>query len=177
MPRVITPPGIADKDACILPKKINGKYVIFHRADNCICINLEDDLNFGENKWLVHRGSLIKPRKEYWDNRKFGIAAPPIETQHGWIMFYHRVSLPGGIYKIEAALLDLNDPTQVIAHTDATLLEPELDYEKAGQVSNAVFPCGAVLLNGKIYLYYGGADRVTAVAIMGLDEILKRLGV
>jgi predicted GH43/DUF377 family glycosyl hydrolase len=175
-PKVITPPGVDDKDACLFPKKINGKFVVFHRADNCICINFEDDLDFHENKWLVNKGCLIKPRKDYWDNRKFGIAAPPLETPHGWLMFYHRVSVPGDIYKVEAGLLALNDPTKVIAKTDASLLEPELDYEKIGQVPNVVFPCGAVLLNDMVYLYYGGGDRVVGVAKMELKDILKRLG-
>ncbi len=176
-PRVITPPGVDDKDSCLLPKKIKGQYVIFHRADNCICIDMADDLDFHENKWLIHSSCLIKPRADYWDNRKFGIAAPPIETPQGWLMLYHRVAVPGDVYKVEAALLDLNDPTRVIAKTDATLLEPEMDYEKIGQVSNVVFPCGAVLLNEEVYLYYGGGDRVIGVAKMGLKDILKRLGV
>ncbi len=176
-PKVITPPNHPDKDGCLLNKKINGKYVIFHRAYDCICINMEDDLNFDENKWLVHRTSLIKPRKPYWDNFKFGIAAPPIETQFGWLMFYHRATIPGSIYKVEAALLDLENPTNVISQTDATLLEPEMDYEETGLVSNVVFPCGAVLFNDSIYLYYGGADKIVAVATMELKGILKRLGI
>ncbi len=176
-PKVITPPGVDDKDACLFPKKINGKFVVFHRADNCICINFEDNLDFNDHKWLINTGCLIKPRKDYWDNRKFGIAAPPIETPKGWLMFYHRISVPGDIYKVEAALLELNDPAKVIAKTDASLLEPEVDYEKIGLVSNVVFPCGAVLLNEEVYLYYGGGDRVIGVAKMELKDILKRLGV
>ncbi len=176
-PKVITPPGVDDKDSCILPKKINGKYVLFHRADDCICINLVDNLDFHENKWLVEKSCLIKPRTDHWDNKKFGISAPPIETPHGWLLLYHRVSVPGDIYKVEAALLALNDPTKVIATTDASLLEPEMDYEKIGIVSNVVFPCGAVLLNDEVYLYYGGGDRVVGVAKMELAHILKRLGI
>ncbi len=176
-PKVITPPGVDDKDSCILSKKINGQFVLFHRADDCICINLEDNLDFHENKWLVKKSCMIKPRANHWDNRKFGIAAPPIETPHGWVMFYHRVSVPGDIYKVEAALLALNDPTKVIATTDATLLEPEMDYEKIGIVSNVVFPCGAVLHNDEIFLYYGGGDRVVGVAKMDLKSLLKRLGI
>ena len=176
-PKVITPPSVDDKDAALFPKKINGKFVVFHRADNCICINYEDDLDFRDNKWLINTGCLIKPRKNYWDNRKFGISSPPIETPHGWLLFYHRVSVPGDIYKVEAALLELNDPTKVLAKTDASLLEPEMDYEKIGQVSNVVFPCGAVLFKDEIYLYYGGGDRVVGVAKMALKDILKRLGV
>lgn len=176
-PVVITPPGIDDKDACLLPRKINGQYVIFHRANDCIRVNFVDSLNFGKGQYLKHGGYLIKPRKEYWDNRKFGIAAPPIETEHGWLLFFHRVTVPGNIYKIEALLLDLDDPATVIAETDATLLEPELDYEKIGNVPNVVFPCGAILMEECVYIYYGGADRVVCVAKMGLKEIFKRLGI
>jgi len=176
-PRVITPPSIDDKDACLLPKKINGKFVIFHRLETAICVNFEENLDFGENNWLVHQDSLIKPRVKYWDNRKFGICAPPIETKFGWLMFFHRVSIPGDIYKVEAALLQLDNPEKVIAKTDAPLFEPEMDYEKTGLIANVVFPCGAVLHNNKIFIYYGGADRVVGVAKMNLTDILKRLGI
>ncbi|PIT91851.1 hypothetical protein COU12_01035 [Candidatus Jorgensenbacteria bacterium CG10_big_fil_rev_8_21_14_0_10_54_38] len=40
---------------------------------------------------------------------------------------------------------------------------------------NVVFPCGAVLLNDKFFLYYGGADKVVGVATIGKDELLKNL--
>ena len=176
-PKVITPPNVSDKDACLLGRKINGQYIVFHRALEGICVNKEDDLNFDKDNWLVHTDFLIEPRKPYWDNLKFGIAAPPIETQYGWLMFYHRVTIPGSIYKVEAALLSLNEPTKVISMTDATLLEPEMDYETTGLVSNVVFPCGNVLLDGSIYLYYGGADKVIGVAKMELNDIMMRLGI
>ena len=176
-PRVITPPNLPDKDACLLGKKVKGEYVIFHRAYDCICINLENDLNFDQNRWLLHKASLIGPRKTYWDNSKFGIAAPPIETSYGWLMFYHRATIPGSVYKVEAALLDLNDPSTILAQADATLLEPEMEYEEKGIVANVVFPCGAVLRNETIFLYYGGADRVTGVAVMELPALLKRFGI
>lgn len=176
-PRVITPPNVADKDACLLGKKINDKYIVFHRAYDCICINMEDDLVFNQNGWLVHQSSLIEPRKTYWDNSKFGIAAPPIETPYGWLLFYHRATIPDRVYKVEAALLKLSDPTIIIAQTDATLLEPEMEYEAKGIVPNVVFPCGAVLINEFVYLYYGGADKVVAVARMELDALLKRFGI
>lgn len=176
-PVVITPPGIDDKDACLLPKKIKDKYVIFHRALDSIRINFVNSLTFANNQYLEHGGYLIKPRKEYWDNRKFGIAAPPIETEHGWLLFFHRVTIPGSIYKIEALLLELTNPSLVMAETDATLLEPEMDYEKENHINNVVFPCGAVLLQDNIFLYYGGADKVVGVAKMNIYDLYKRLGI
>jgi predicted GH43/DUF377 family glycosyl hydrolase len=172
----VTPPGIDDKDACLLGKKINNQYVIFHRVGNNIRIDSVDQLVFAEGQWLRAEQGIIKPRKTYWDNRKFGIAAPPIEIDQGWLLFFHRISIPGDIYKIEAMLLESSEPMQIIAETDATILEPEQDYECFGHVNNVVFPCGAILKDDKIFLYYGAGDKVTGVARMALAKILKRLG-
>jgi predicted GH43/DUF377 family glycosyl hydrolase len=176
-PMVITPPGIDDKDACLMPRLINGSYVIFHRAGDCIRVNSFASLKFGAGHWVDNKSALIKPRKEYWDNRKFGIASPPIETPHGWLLFFHRVTQPHAVYKIEAMLLARDDPTQVIAETAASLLEPETPEEHQGQVANVVFPCGSAVLNGDVYLYYGGADSVICLARMPLASIYKRLGI
>lgn len=176
-PMVITPPGIDDKDACLLPGMINGQYVIFHRAGTSIRVNSFASLEFGDGHWVDNRSALIKPRKEYWDNLKFGIAGPPIETAHGWLLFFHRVTQPHAVYKVEAMLLDRDDPTRVIAETAATLLEPETPEEREGQVPNVVFPCGSIVLDEHVYLYYGGADSVVCLARMPLAAVFKRLGI
>ena len=84
---------------------------------------------------------------------------------------------PNSVYKIEALLLDLDNPVSVIAETGATLLEPEMQYEKVGQVPNVVFPCGAVVIDDDLLIYYGGADTVVAVAKMKLATVFKRLGI
>jgi predicted GH43/DUF377 family glycosyl hydrolase len=54
-------------------------------------------------------------------------------------------------------------------------LEPETDYEKKGIVNNAVFSCGAVVIKNKLFFYYGGADKVVAVATVGLSTLLDKL--
>jgi predicted GH43/DUF377 family glycosyl hydrolase len=87
------------------------------------------------------------------------------------------VTKPNSVYKIEALLLDLDNPVSVIAETGATLLEPEMQYEKVGQVPNVVFPCGAVVIDDDLLIYYGGADTVVAVAKMKLATVFKRLGI
>ena len=40
-----------------------------------------------------------------------------------------------------------------------------------------VFPCGAVVIDDQVYLYYGGGDSVVCVARMALPAIYKRLGI
>ena len=176
IPRVMSPPGVDDKDSCLFPEKINGQFAVFHRFNNSIYLDYLQSLELPPGNWLDYEGVIIKPRKEYWDNKKFGIAAPPIRIRQGWLLFFHRVVSPGNVYKIEAMLLDPANPSRVIAETDATLMEPEMDFEKTGETYNVVFPCGAVLLADQIYLYYGGADKVVGVARIPLACLEKRLG-
>ena len=174
-PIVISSPGFNDKNACLLPEKLDGKYVVFHRPENYIGLNIVDDLYSLETKWLDNSFALIKPRPDKWDNKKIGISAPPFKLKEGWLLLYHGVSDPGHYYKVGAILLDLKDPTKVLARTDTPLMEPEMDYELYGDVNNVVFPCGAVVIKDEVYLYYGGADSVVGVAKMKVENILKKL--
>lgn len=176
-PRVITPPGVDDKDACLLERRIEGDFVVFHGFGDCIRINRCPDLDFGEGRWLEEDSAVIAPRTEYWDNRKFGIAAPPIDTPHGWLLLFHRVTKPDSVYKVDAMLLDAANPAEVLADTAASLLEPEMPEERMGQTANVVFPCGAVVKGENVYLYYGGADSVVCVARLEMSAIYKRLGI
>lgn len=173
-PVLLSPPGIDDKNACIFPEKVKGKYMIIHRSGDDIDLSLSSSLDFHGKHWLEEY-CWITPREGRWDNKKIGAAAPPIKTKKGWILFYHGVSKEDGFYRVGACLLDLKDPTQVIARTDNPLLEPEAPYEKEGEVSNVVFPCGALLLGREVFLYYGGGDRVVAVATISLKKLLSAL--
>lgn len=176
-PIVITPPGNADKNACLFPKKINNQYVLLHRNNNAISINFMDNINFGPNEWLDEQTRLIQRESDYFYNIKFGSAAPPIETPYGWILFYHRVTRNDRIYKVGAALLDLHNPRHLLKILDQTLLEPIMDYERHGLTSNVVFPCGVVLLQDYIYMYYGCADSVISVAKISLQQLLALFGI
>lgn len=173
-PRIISPPNIPDKNACLLPKKINGQYVIFHRVGTAICINMIDDLSFNNEQLLTTGEPLINFEADT-SIEKVGISTPPIETEYGWLLLYHQVTHAPRIYQVSAMLLDIDDPRKVISHHRLTLLEPEMNYEKEGQVADVVFPNGAVLLHGEIFLYYGGADKVVGVAKIKLNALLNRL--
>ncbi|HVZ11503.1 MAG TPA: hypothetical protein VG965_00570 [Patescibacteria group bacterium] len=173
-PKLVSPPGVDDKDACII-KKVKGEgYIAFHRLGNVIWLDFLRDLEFPEKKYLTG-GIIAQARKDKWDNVKIGIGAPPIETEHGFILLYHGVSEPGFIYKMGAMLLDLEDPRKIISRTDSPLLEPEMEYELKGEVPNVVFGCGAVVVEGVIYMYYGGGDSVVGVATMPLATLLEVL--
>jgi predicted GH43/DUF377 family glycosyl hydrolase len=169
-PKLISPPGVDDKDACIVKRVKGDGYVAFHRLGDAMWLDFLRDLDFPEKKYLTG-GIIAQARKDEWDNVKIGIASPPIETEHGWILLYHAVSDPGFVYKVGAMLLDYADPRHILARTDDPLLEPEKPYEMQGYVPNVVFPGGVVVMNNIVYLYYGGADTVTCVATMSLKSL------
>jgi len=175
-PVLISPPGVVDKNACILPEKIDSKYVIFHRIFPNILIDFVDDLDFDGTTRFLKGEFKIRPRASYWDSRKVGAGAPPIKTKDGWLLIYHSVGeRDPGRYKIGAMLLDLKDPTRVLYRTKEPILEPQLWYENEGWKSGVTYPCGAVVIKDRLLIYYGGADRVTCVASAKLDEILEHL--
>ncbi len=173
-PIVITPPGVDDKDTCIFPEEINGKYFILHRVGDEICGDYIKSLSF-KNEKINKCIRIMGPRTNTWDSYKVGISAPPIKTRHGWLLLYHGISKSHHTYRIGAVLLDLHDPAIVLSRTSDPIFEPEESYEKKGIVDNVVFPCGMAEKDGLLYIYYGGADTVVGVATMELDIILTAL--
>lgn len=156
----------ANKDASLFPEKINGKYVMFHRRPPDIWLAYSDDLKTWENHQIVMKALPDSP----WENVKVGISGPPIKTAEGWFLIYHGVGKETG-YCQGAALLDLEDPSKVLARYPDPILKPELDWEVNGFVPKVVFSCGQVILDDVLYVYYGGADTAIGVATMPMSEI------
>ena len=173
-PALISPPGIDDKDACIFPKKVRGLYMIFHRIRDSVDVAYAKDLRFHEKDWLEEH-KWLRPRKGAWDSLKVGIATPPLKTTRGWVLLYHGVSEEDHVYRVGAVLLDLKEPERILARTAYPLFEPEAPYEKNGQVPNVVFPCGAVIIKKKLFIYYGGADSVVGVASIEIPRLMRTL--
>ena len=170
-PVLISPPYDDNKDACLFPEKINGKYVIIHRSGDDIDLSFEDNLDFDGSHWLEEYRWIL-PRKGMWDSKKVGIAGPPIKTDNGWLILYHGVS-EDNVYRVGTVLTDLNDLTKILDRSDEPIFEPKTEYEKVGQVNNVVFPCGAVVIDNKIFMYYGGADSVVGVAVGDFKQLVK----
>jgi beta-1,2-mannobiose phosphorylase / 1,2-beta-oligomannan phosphorylase len=174
-PVLISPPGVVDKSAVIFPEKINGKYVIMHRIYPNILIDFVNNLNFDGTSWLKGEHK-ISPRTKKWDSRKIGAGAPPLRTKYGWLLIYQSVGEQDpGRYKIGAMLLDLKDPTKVLHRSQSPILEPDEVYENSGFKAGVVYPCGAVIINDILYVYYGAADSYVCVATANLEEFLKEL--
>jgi predicted GH43/DUF377 family glycosyl hydrolase len=173
-PSLITPPGFDDKDTCIFPDRFKDGYFVVHRVGNEICGDYLDSLDFNTDT-IKKCIRIIGPRMNAWDSSKVGISAPPIKTKYGWLLLYHGVSKSHNTYRVGILLLDLKDPAIVLARSSDAIFEPKEEYEKIGIVNNVVFPCGMILKGDLLYIYYGGADKVTGVATMKLSILLSAL--
>lgn len=172
-----------DKDAFILPERINGKIVFIHRIEPAIQIDCFDSFEdmFDKNYWMnygnkYHENMVIKG--EYpWESRKVGGSVPPIKTELGWLFIYHGVAddREPFCYRAGVAVLDLNNPSKVVSRLPYPFLEPVMDYEVKGDVNNVVFPQGAYMNDGWLYISYGAADKYVAMARVRYDELMDEL--
>ena len=165
--RLLPFPGIRNKDAVVFPRKIDGRYVMYHRIEPDVCVAYSDDLR----RWCDIK-TILEPRVGMWDGFKVGAAGPPIEVSDGWLFIYHGVNFDK-VYRLGVAMVDKDDPENVVYRSEDPILEPAEDYERFGKVPNVVFSCGAVPLDDKILVYYGGADTVVCVATYEENELIS----
>ena len=158
-------PGERNKDAALFPEKIRGRYCMFHRREPDIWIAYSDDLLHWDDHQIV-----MRPRPGAWDGVKIGANGPPLKTEAGWLFFYHGFA-EDKVYKLGVALLDLNDPALVLKRQDEPILEPEEKWERHGHVPNVVFSCANLVVDGTVYVYYGGGDHVIGLATCRLEEL------
>jgi len=190
---VITPEFSDNRDVVLFPEKIKGKYSMLHRPKTWIGKKYGPLLPsiwiaYSENllDWSDHQ-VLYQPTKT-WESIKIGAGISPIKTSAGWLLIYHGVGpdinpsrirfdkqIQTRIYRAGALLLDLNNPTKIIAQSKEPILEPEKDYELNGDVPNVVFPTGAFVKDGQLFIYYGAADKTCCLATVSLDDLIKEL--
>ncbi|HET7488646.1 MAG TPA: hypothetical protein VFJ85_12010 [Acidimicrobiales bacterium] len=182
---VITPRSdIDDRDTVLFPTRFGGRYAVLHRPQQLQPDDTYQEWGTGRPStiWLAFSDSLtewtmgapLMGPEQPWEAFKIGAGPPPVRTEAGWLVLYHGVDL-GSVYRAGAALLDLDDPSVVVARLPYPVLEPEERYEMVGDHRATVFPEGAVVLDGTLFVYYGSADSVCGVATVGLDEIVEAL--
>jgi predicted GH43/DUF377 family glycosyl hydrolase len=168
-----------DKDAALLPRRIDGNFALLHRpmtdSGGHVWISFSPDLR----NWGGHKLVLQARKGAWWDANKIGLSPPLIETPRGWLMLYHgvRQTCAGSIYRIGLALFALDRPDHCILRGDSWIFGPEAPYEREGDVGNVVFPCGYTIgADGDtVHLYYGAADTSVALATGSLRGLLRWL--
>jgi len=171
-----------NKDAALVPRRIGDRWAMLHRPVSTvghlqahIWISWSDDLRYwGDPTPLIEARS-----GGWWDANKVGLGPPPLETSEGWLVLYHgvRLTASGSLYRLGLALLELEQPTHVIARGDEWVFGPCAPYEVAGDVPDVVFPCGWLLGDDgdTLRMYYGAADSTVAVATASLSDLLDHL--
>jgi beta-1,4-mannooligosaccharide/beta-1,4-mannosyl-N-acetylglucosamine phosphorylase len=166
-----------NRNGVLFPRKINGKYAMLSRPSDRGHTPF-GDIFYSESPDLVYWGRhrFVMGTKGGWQSTKIGPGPVPIETDEGWLLFYHGVltSCNGFVYSFGAVLLDLDEPWKVLYRTAPYLLGPQEMYERVGDTSNVCFPCAALAdaPSGRIAIYYGAADTVVALAFCQVDEVI-----
>ena len=164
-----------NRDVCIFPEKIGGKYYALVRPVPRQIGQAKMWMSASED--LLHWGEftpLDMPRF-LWDAARNGGGAVPIRTEEGWLVLYHGADRESNRYSMGAMLLALDDPRKVLAISREPVMYAEAPYETTGFYPNVVFNCGAFLHDGVVHMYYGGADRVMALARAELKQLLAEM--
>lgn len=173
----ITDTRTDDRDVVFFPEKVNGQFVRLSRPmywcgkgypceKPSIWIASSSDLMEWNHSQLLIKGET------WWETRKIGAGCPPIKTPDGWVELYHGVCDKDGEYRVGALLLDLADPTKILARTKEPIMCAEEPYEKKGFYNGCVFPTGNVLLGDTLYIYYGSSDSVICLATCSISELV-----
>ncbi|XHR29643.1 MAG: glycoside hydrolase family 130 protein [Chthoniobacteraceae bacterium] len=178
-----------NRNMVLFPERVGGKYFRLERpftvySRGCDRFDLwsarSPDLRYWGDNELV-----LAVENVPFANDKIGPAAPPIKTARGWLTTFHAVwrdpeANYGGWepkwskkYMAGLMLLDLENPSKVIAMSDQPLIDTEAPYERNGFRNDVIFPGGMILEDsGEVKIYYGAADTVECLATAHVDDLL-----
>ncbi len=175
-PVAISFPGERGKNWVLFPEKIHGQYAILHAISPKIMIDYVRDMDEFDGHKFIKSLSYEEREKEVREKGIRGVGPAPIKTKYGWLVLYHAIEKSDpGKYKLWAMILDLDDPTKVLYRSKQAILEPDEEYENVGFKWGVVYACGAVVKDGELFVYYGGADKVSCVASVNLAKFLHEL--
>lgn len=177
------------RNGVLFPERLGGRYVRLQRPNlvarapttgSTITLATSENLETWSDV-----GAVMHGRQQLWDEW-IGSGPPPVKTREGWLHVYHGVAThfaASNIYQAGVLLMDLQDPTQVLARGSMNILEPRETWELTGQVPNVVFPSGMVVeqtdrdgfaeLHSPVRVYYGAADTVVGLATASIGELIE----
>jgi predicted GH43/DUF377 family glycosyl hydrolase len=167
-----------NRNGVLFPEKIGGAYARLDRpnvsrlGEGDLWISFSPDLvHWGRSRCLLSRGDFR------WAWHKIGAGAVPVRTDEGWLVIFHGVRTQCAyhyVYQAGVCLLDLEDPTKVVAKGERAILIPQMDYELTGQTPSVVFPTAAIPRpDGTLRIYYGAADSVQCLAEADVSELIS----
>jgi predicted GH43/DUF377 family glycosyl hydrolase len=165
---VLAGPAAKDKGMALFPRTVDGRHLALTRSDR-----ETTGITSSENGyWWGPPTPLIGPSRP-WDLIQTGNCGSPVETETGWLVLTHGVG-PMREYTLGAMLLDLDDPTKVLAELDQPIMRPD-EQEREGYVPNVLYSCGALAHDDRLLLPYGFSDHAVRFAVVDLPQLLDRL--
>lgn len=173
--------GDRQKNWVLFPEKFNGKFAIFHNLDKGdptrVAIAFVSRLDTSEtpSRKDAPDPQTLPNHIVAWHKRTRSAAAPPIKTKDGWLLLYHAMDKDNtDRYKVGALLLDLKNPEKILYRAQHPILEPEEWYENDWK-PGIIYASGAIVKNGKLFVYYGGGDKHIGVASIMLSDLIKSM--
>lgn len=158
-----------NKGMAFFPRRIKGRCVMLSRIDGFNNYVMFSD---AMNVWSNPPEKIQEP-KYPWEFVQVGNCGSPLETEKGWLVITHGVG-PMRRYSLGAMLLDLDDPTKVIARLKEPLMMPN-EEEREGYVPNVIYSCGAIINNGELIIPYSMSDYASSFAAVALDELFDKM--
>ena len=153
----------------LFPEKIDGRYVMIGRQDGKNLFLLRSD---SLDTWDDEGVFLMGP-KYPWEFIQIGNCGSPIKTDAGWLVLTHGVGAMRK-YALGCALLDLKDPSKVLARTREPLLTAE-DADRSGYVPNVIYTCGALKVGDALLIPYGISDSAVGFASTSVKDLLAMM--
>jgi predicted GH43/DUF377 family glycosyl hydrolase len=160
--------AVRNKGVAFFPRLIEGTHMALSRWDR-----ETNSIAYSSDGYHWDDYVTFHVATEPWELIHVGNCGPPLETDDGWLVLTHGAG-PMRRYVIGAVLLDLQDPTKVIATYPGPLIAPQED-ERNGYVPNVVYSCGGLIYRGTLVLPYGVSDCATRIARINVDALLGRM--
>jgi predicted GH43/DUF377 family glycosyl hydrolase len=157
--------AVQNKGMALFPRKIGDRYAMLSRQDG-----ENNHIMFSDNIHFWQKSKIIQEPEFPWEFMQIGNCGSPLETDEGWIVLTHGVG-PMRKYCIGAILLDLENPTKIIARLEEPLLAPH-EKEREGYVPNVVYSCGAIIHNNELVIPYAMSDINSGIATVEVNELL-----
>ena len=169
-----------DKNAALLPRRIDGDWVLFHRPTSVhgadVWLSRSSDLK----SWRSPERVLGRRAGGWWDSARIGMGPPPLETEHGWLVVYHgvRETVAGGLYRAGLALLDLERARRTSCgarRSGCSAPAPTTRSRATSRTSCSRAASSTTARPTRCFLYYGAADTRIGLATASCSDVLDYL--
>ena len=160
--------AVGNKGMALFPRRVNGHYAMLGRQDaERVWLLYSDDLGHWSG------GEVILESAYPHEFMHMGNCGSPMETDEGWLVLTHGVG-PVREYTLGAALLDLDDPSKVIARLPVPLAATD-DSDRHGYVPNAIYSCGGLVHAGRLIVPFGLADWEVRCMDVGVADLIAQM--